>query len=257
MKSNYKLIFPLILFLIALAFGCRKPAATTAQTGIFGLHIHTYVDTNSFEPGLGSGEYTQEFPDADGRWINITRANIYVSNVGLHSKTSGNWYTIPGSILLKRLESEIYNIDTVPADTYDNVRFTIGVTSSLNSQSPSSFSTTSGADTVLSANENLMYAGSGKGYYYLYLTGNYDTSSAHNGTKLVPFSYQLYGDTLQVSPASASGSNDFTILPVSSAPGPQLLHIIFDYGKLLKTTPQISNIRGMIRYECSTPDGDC
>jgi hypothetical protein len=239
------------------------------------LHLHTYIDTNLVSTGLGSAEYTQEFPDHNGRWMNITYANVYITNVGLHSHTTGNWYTIPGSILLKRLENEVYIIDSVPTDTYDNVRFTFGLGSALNSSPPSSYSTSMGPDTVLSIIESAMYASATNGYYFMYLAGNIDTSSAHNLNHPIPFIYQIAGDTALISPPTASGGNSFSIIPTSQFGGPQLVHIIFDYGKLLQSfpitaptnvntfttpalaTPVLDSIPGMFRYECSVPNGDC
>ena len=270
MKSNYKFLLLILVLMLVILFGCRQPAAKTiAQKALFGLHLHTSIDTNQLATGLNPGEYSQEFQGPNGQWINITNANIYLTNVGLHSTTTGQWYTIPGSILLKRLENEEYSIDSVPVDTYDDIRFTVGLNSSLNSGAPSSYSTTSGPDTVLSNNESALYAGTGNGYYFVTLTGNIDTSALHNLNHPIPFTYQLAGDTFQVSPPSASSGNTFSIIP--GVPGAQFVHIIIDYGKLLQSfpitapvnirtttpTPMLDSIKTIFFYECSTPNGDC
>ena len=270
MKTNFKLLLLIPVLMLIVLFGCRKPATKTAtQKALFGLHLHTSIDVNQLATGLSTGEYSQVFQDKNGRWVNITNADIYLTNVGLHSATTGQWYTIPGSILLKRLENEEYSIDSVPVDTYDNLRFTVGLNSSLNSSAPSSYSSTSGADTVLSNNESALYAGANQGYYFLTITGNIDTSAAHNLNHPIPFTYQLAGDTFQISPPAASGGNTFSIIP--GVPGAQFVHIIVDYGKLLQSfpitvpvilkttspTPQLDSIKNIFLYECSTPDGVC
>ena len=220
--------------MVVALFGCRKAATTAAtQKALFGLHLHTYIDSNLVS--TGTGQYGQWYQDKNGRWMNITTANVYITNIGLHSATTGRWYTMPGSIMLKRLENEIYSLDSIPVDTYDNLRFTFGLGSTLNAGVPSSFSSTTGADTVLSITEPTMYAGAGNGYYFMSLAGNVDTSASHNMNHLIPFSYQLAGDTFQVSPPVASEGNTFDIIP--NVPGAQLLHLVLDFGKLLQGVP--------------------
>ncbi len=269
MKNNYKFLFLVPVVMLAFLFGCRKPATTAAaQKALFGLHLHTYIDTNLVSTSLtDTVQYGQWFQDHNQRWMNITNASIYISNIGIHSSTTGQWYNLQGSVMLKRIENEQYAIDSVPVDNYDNVRFTIGLGSALNNNPPSYYSG-SGipvADSVLTASENIMYAN--PGYYFLYLTGYAGTTSGHSNP--VPFSYQLAGDTFQVSPPSASQNNIFPIIP--NVPGAQYVHIIFDYGKLLQSfpitapvnlktttpTPQLDSIPGIIRYECATPGKDC
>jgi hypothetical protein len=271
MKNNYKFLLLIPVIMLILLFGCRKPASTTTQQkAFFGVHLHTYIDTNLVSTGLSANtEYAQWFQDHNGRWMNITTANVYFTNVGLHSATTGQWYTLQGTIRMKRMEYEEYDLDSVPVDTYDNVRFTVGLGPGYNNNPPSYYSGAGipATDSVLSTSESVMYAN--PGYYFLYLTGNVDTSAGHNLIHPIPFSYQLAGDTFQVSPPTAAQGNSFSIIP--NVPGAQLVHIIFDYGKLLQSfpitspvniksttpTPVLDSIPGMFRYECSVPNGDC
>ena len=114
LQNSFKILVCTAGLIGIILVGCRKPENSGTQKGVLGLHFHTYVDTNTFETGLGSAEYSQEFPDHNGRWMNITTANMYITNISLHSSTSGNWYTIPASIMMKRMENEVYIIDSVP-----------------------------------------------------------------------------------------------------------------------------------------------
>lgn len=273
MKNSIKLLLLVPVIMLAVLFGCRKPASNTpVQKAYFGLHLHTYVGPNLVN--TGDSVYQQWYQDANGRWMNITNAFVYFTNVGLLSTTTNQWVTLQGSIRLKRMEYEEYDLDSVPVDTYDNVRFTVGLGPQFNNNTPSYYSTTSGLpanDSVLSQTEAAMYAGppASNGYYFMYLTGKVDTSATNNRNHVFPFSYQLAGDTFQVSPPSAAQGNTFSILP--NVPGAQLVHIIFDYGKLLQSfpitapvnikstvpTPVLDSIPGMFRYECPTPNGNC
>ena len=281
LQRNYKIIPLTIAIMVIVLIGCRKPAPgnTSTQMAYVGLHLHTYIGDSIISPGVDpsvgvTNVYDQEWHDAAGRYEFLTMANVYISNVAFYSSTKKQWYTMPGSLLMKRIENEEFNIDSVPADTYDSVRFTVGLGPDYDSKAPSSYSTnpSSGADTVLSTNESFMYGGSSNGYYFMNIAGNVDTSALHNGTGLIPFAYGLGapGDTLQVT-IPPTATNSFQILP--NLPGAQLVHIIFDYGKLLQSIPITTptniaapngnwmpvwnNVPGMFRFECSSPNQDC
>ncbi len=270
------IIYPLIAIAFAMMIligGCTKVNNGNPQA-LVGLHFHTYIDTNLVDPFLYP---TQGFADSLGRLEHLSAAQFYVTNLSFRNKSSQVWYTIPGSVFLKRISNEVYPVGSIPAGTYDAIGFTIGLGNSLNSQSPSAFSTTTGADTVLSATEQSTMWGSAmagmtgtpSGYTFINVIG-YD-SADH-----LPFSYQIggYGDTVQVTlpyPAGFTiGANEPSVL--------QLVHVIADYGKLLQTirpmTPSntnstfygpnpapanstLNNIVNMFRYECPVPNGDC
>ena len=168
----------------------------------------------------------------------------------------------------------------VPADNYDDVRFTVGLSAALNGGSPATY-TAAGVDTVLSSVESAMYFGTGEGYKFLSVAGVVDTTYNNSGTHLIPFSYDLgaTGDTAVITlPVQA-----FTLQPSANVGGTvQYVHIICDYGHLLQNIPIVStpsartastngvipqigsiaaqiwnNLLGMFRYECSTPNGNC
>lgn len=270
------IIYPFaVVALAALLFtsGCHQNNNSN-PTALVGLHFHTYIDTNLVDPGVYA---TQYFLDSLGRLELLTGAQFYVSNLSFRNKSSQQWYTIAGSVFLKRIQNEVYPVGNIPAGTYDAIAFTIGLGNTLNSQSPSAFSTTTGYDTVLSTTEQAVMWGSGmagmtgmpSGYTFLNVQG-------YDSTDHIPFSYQIggYGDTVNITLPYPAGftiaANEPNIL--------QLVHVIADYGKLLQTvrpinssnnnssfygtTPNTSNslwnnIIKMFRYECPVPNGDC
>jgi hypothetical protein len=276
MKSinNIKYTFLAVVFaaLIMAGSGCHQ--TNGSPQALVGLHFHTYIDTNLVDPVLYP---TQWFQDSLGRLEHLSAAQFYVTNLSFHNKSSQQWYTIAGSVFIKRISNEVYPVGNIPAATYDAISFTVGLGNALNSQSPSAFSTTTGYDTVLSTTEQAVMWGSGmagmssmpSGYTFMNVQG-YD-SADH-----IPFSYQVggYGDTVNITLPYPAG---FTI--AANEPSTlQLVHVIADYGKLLQTVRPInstnnnssfygvtpgtansiwSNIIKMFRYECPVPNGDC
>lgn len=281
MKStnNIKYSFLAVVFALIVIAGssCHKTNNSSPQA-LVGLHLHTFIDTNLIDPVLYQTEY---FTDSLGRLEHLSTAQFYVSNIGFRNKSTQQWYTIPNAVILKRIQSEEYPIGNVPAGTYDAMQFTVGLGNALNSQSPMAFSSTTGADTVLSATEQSVMWGSGmagmagmgavSGYTFVNVQG-YD-SLDH-----LPFSYQVggYGDTVQIIMPYAAG---FTL--AANEPGVvQYIHVLADYGKLMQTVRPITptnnisyfwgngttpatassiwnNIIRMFRYECPTPNGGC
>jgi hypothetical protein len=283
-KVHGSIALTVIAILLA-SSGCTKVTKTPpSQTAQFGLHLHTYIDTNLISPGVPTGNgfplYQQEFPDHAGRYEYFTQANIYITNVSLHSTTKG-WVTVPGSLILKRIENEPYTLGNILSDTYDSAAFTVGLGPNYDNTSPSSHSATSSQpDTVLSSLESVMYNGTGNGYYFLSLTGFVDTSAGQHNVNPIPFSYRLgtNGDTLRVIIPSEpiAANNIFTLPPSSQVPTVQLVHIIFDYGKLIQSFPITAPVNvnsftspsgtwmpiwnmvpGMFRFECYIPNGLC
>jgi len=277
MKSINNIKFPfLIAAVVFILTGCHKTNNNATPTALVGLHLHTYIDTNLVNT---PGGLTQEYPDHNGRWEVFTLAQFYLTNLQLHNAQTQQWYLVTGSILLKRVQNEEYIIANVPAATYDDLRFTVGLNNTLNSAAPSTYPTSGSPDTVLSSTEQAVMWGSNStaiGYTFMNLQGFVDTSAAHNLTNAIPFSYQLGGmnDTVQIT----LPVNQFTL--VANDPAVQLIHIICDYGKLLQNTPMLSpttgsffgtspqqnvatsiwtiiNVQGMFRYECTTPTTDC
>ena len=263
-------------FILFAASGCTKEKNSSTATALLGLHLHTYIGDSLVDPSA----LNVYIPDSLGRVEKLSHAQFYITNVSLHSTTKG-WYTVPNSLILKREENEEYTIGTVPADNYDDVRFTVGLGPAYNNTTPASHNNSSGQDTVLSSTlEAAMYYGAGQGYKFLSVAGFVDTSAANNGNNQIAFSYDIggNGDTVNITlPQEA-----FTLLPSTSVGGTvQYVHVICDYGHLIQNVDIVhnvnarigntygtgqqpgiatqvwNNILSMFRYECSTPNGDC
>ena len=258
---------------ILLLGGCTKVNNTNPLATV-GLHMHTSIDTVQIDPLASNLFYT----DSNGRMERLTLAQMYITNVSFRNKASQQWYTIANSIILKRIQNELYPIGSIPAGTYDAVRLTVGLDNSLNSAMPSSYSPTIGPDTVLSVNEQAVMwlshmagiTGVASGYTFANVQG-------YDSTNHVAFSYQMggYGDTAVITLPYTAG---FTI-QANQPQAVQYIHIIADYGKLLQninfvtaptgsfysTNPTNvtnasnawSNIINIFRYECLVPNGDC
>lgn len=254
----------LTIIVVMIMSGCHK-VNNSAPTALLELHMHTSIDSTQLNPSTPN----VFLPDSLGRLEELTTAQFYLTNVSIRNSATQQWYTIPNSIIIKRIQNEQYIIGNVPAGTYDDIRFTVGLSNTLNSQAPSSYSSITGADTVLSTIEQNVMWGSGStslGYTFMYVKG-------YDSTDHVAFNYQLggFGDTVQVTlPVQifTLGANEPQI--------PQPIHIICDYGKLLQNinisaspsgsfygpnqnaaTAVWNNIIHMFRYECSTPNGNC
>jgi hypothetical protein len=276
--NNYTKTF--LLATVALLFiisGCTKVKPTPTQaTAYFGLHLHTAIADSQVAPSA----LNVYIPDSLGRVEQLYHAQFYMTNISLHSSTTNSWYVMPNTYILKREENEEYDLGNVPADNYDDLRFTVGLGPTLDNGSPSNYSTT-GTDSVLSSLESFMYFGTGEGYKFLSVAGVVDTTHNNSGTNLIPFSYDLgaNGDTVVITlPVNA-----FTLQPSANVGGNvQLVHIVCDYGYLIQNVPIVSNsaarnistngvtpqsgsiaaqiwarIVGMFTYECSSPTKDC
>lgn len=213
---------------------------TTATTVVVGFHFHTTLNgvPGEFNPGQGEQFYT----DVAGRnEALLPPTQFYMTNIGIHL-TNGAWQTFPGQVLLIRMQEREYVLGSIPLGSMDSIRFTVGLGNGLNSQSPSSFSTTSALDSVLSTNEQAAMWGSGmagmanmaSGYTFINFSG-------YDSTDHLPFSYQVggYGDTVNIALGYAGG---FNFVPPLYDGQVNLIHEYFDYGLLLHLAyPNLTN----------------
>jgi hypothetical protein len=257
---------------------CKKvPTTTTTNNSLdtisVGFHFHTFIGGNLVDPV----DYVyQAFQDSSTppRTLHLSAAQFYFSNIAIHLVDSNRWIPLTNLVVIKRISNEIYPIGRIPSDVMDSVRFTVGIGNGLNSQMPSSFSTTSPFDSVLSSTEQAPMWGSGmagmngmaSGYTFMNIIG-------YDSTNSLPFSYQIggYGDTVNV---VLSYSTGFNFVPILGGGELNLFHIVADYGKLLQVlnplTPTntnstfygpapaasntlLNNIKNMFRWECSPP----
>ena len=94
------------LFLTALlgTTSCKKDKTTA--TGTVMLHLHSNIDTSEIELG-------EVYRDADGRQIQLSTAQFYLSNVHL-KKADGSDFAIDGAYILKTVGKEEYLVGKAP-----------------------------------------------------------------------------------------------------------------------------------------------
>lgn len=227
---------------------CHKDKVT--ETGTFMLHLHSNIDTNEIELGTA-------YHDANGRQIQLDKAQFFISNVHL-KKADGSDYALTGAYILKTVAQEEYLVGTAPVGNYQSVTFDVGVDAAANHKDPSTAAATSplsksGADT--------WFGTTSAGYVFLNVAGLVDTSANNNGAVNFPISYKIGSDALLKTVTLPKHTDDF----VMTKDQVMFIHLICDYGVLLngvnfKTESQTStndaiaqkvaaNIPSMFSYE--------
>jgi len=220
-KNIFKISTAAMFVLLLANSSCKQPSPAptpTVQYGTMLFHLHTYIDTNEVDPAAGSTPYKTH----DGRLISLTTARVYLSNIKV-IKADGSTLAITDTVLLKYIQNETYTVANIPAGNYNSVTFDVGIDSPKNHTNPSMYH----APNPLAAQTPPMWFGNtGEGYIFLNVTGTIDTSSAKNGTKMCPFSYQIGSDALINT--IALPKQPFTI----TANAPTEVHIVVDYGAM-------------------------
>jgi hypothetical protein len=220
MSSTKDISLMIAALCLLVAGGCKKDSSTT---GSLYLHLPTYVGTNPVD------SLNKFYADQYGRPMSLSIAQFYISDISLKN-AAGTWYTVPNSYILKLWDKSDYVIPNVPVGNYTGIRFNAGIDVATDTTTPYVHSTT-GADSVLSTSEIFMWFGwQWQGYIYMYLQGNMDISSLHNGSKVIPFIYIVGGN---------SGANLKTITLPDQAISVKMgqthaVNVICDYGKLLE-----------------------
>jgi len=212
----------LALFSAILAFtfsSCKKDKDVTPVTtanGTLLFHMHTNADTVEVE------DYGMVYTMSNNRKILVNRAQLYISNIQL-VKLDGSVYPVAGTILLKKMEEEVYTIGTVPAGNYKSVRFDVGLGTATNGATPAA------ADSTL--NQPVMWFGvtaQPSGFIFLNFEGSIDTTAAANGTvaDMQPFNYRI-GTNSNLKTVALPDQN-YTVSPNQA----QYVHLTIDYNKL-------------------------
>ncbi|MEP6646354.1 MAG: MbnP family protein [Saprospiraceae bacterium] len=180
MKSGFW-IFMLMLsiMLYSLTITSCTDENPAVNPGTLAFHMHTLIDSTEVE------NYGELLTRNDGRRITVSTAQMYISNIKL-IKTDGHIVDAPSTILLINQGQEEYEIGNVPAGNYKTVRFDVGLSNATNASTPSA--------SDLSLNQPSMWFGTTAqpdGFVFLNFQGTIDTSSAGNGTNLIPFIYKI------------------------------------------------------------------
>jgi hypothetical protein len=229
MKPILKLKITAFLLVILIA-GCKNKKngdPSDTATGTLAFHLHTLVGSNEVD------NYNTDYTLTGGRQISVSMAQLYISNIQL-VKLDGSVYNVSNAIVLKLQEIEEITVGTVPAGNYKSVRFTVGLDSTVNHQTPASSNTT--------LYRTDMWFGSSvqpNGFVFVNFQGMIDTSAAANmPNNMASFSYKI-GTDANLKQVSMPNEN-FTITPN----GIGMVHMLIDYNKLF-TGVQLNNVNNL------------
>jgi hypothetical protein len=198
--------------------GCKhdQQSDISAQGNLI-FHLHTMLDTNKVF------QYDTVYFMSGHRKISLSLAQMYISDIQLVKK-DGSVYNMAGTVLLKTLENEVYQIGNAPNGDYKAIRFSVGLDPAENIKIPLGKS-----DSLY--NNPLMWFGSTaqtQRYIFLNLQGKIDTTTNGVGTleNMKPFSYKIGTDAnyKQV----VMNNVIFTIQPGQT----QYVHFMIDYNML-------------------------
>lgn len=218
MNSILKLRITTSILIALLVIGCKNKKSNdpaSIATGSLEFHLHTLVGSTEV------ADYDTIYTLASGRKISVSKAQLYISAIQL-VKLDGSLYTIPNATVLKLQEIEQVTVATVPAGNYKSVRFSVGLDSAVNHQTPATSNTT--------LYRSDMWFGSSvqpDGFVFVNFRGMIDTSSAANmPNNMQSFSYKI-GTNANLKQVSMPDKN-FMVTPS----GIGLVHITIDYDKL-------------------------
>lgn len=215
---------------------CRKdtktpttdPNAATGTNGTLMLHIHTNIDDSEVE------EINTVYSSSDHRKVSVSMAQLYISGIQL-IKSDGTAYDLPGVRILKKIETEEYELGSVPAGNYKSIRFVVGLPPATNTVAPAS------GDSTLNQPDMWFDATvPPSGFVFLSFQGKIDTTHAANGTEaqMQPFSYRI-GTNSNLKTVTMPDQN-YSVIPGQV----QFIHLTADYNKLFSniTLNQAGNL---------------
>jgi len=199
---------------------CNKPSIVTpTDTSTLFLDLHTFIDSNE----VGSPGHL--YPDTNGRAIALNVAQFYISNISI-TNTSGRIFTFPGTYLLKTLGTNTFLAGTIQAGNYASIAFNVGIDPATNDATiPSNYTS---PNPLAPQNPSMWFGSMTEGYIFMKITGSARDNAS---TPAVPISYQIGSDQLYETVVLPTHNPAYTVGIKQSL----TVHIICDYGKLLRT----------------------
>jgi len=208
------LFFLSSLIVVSMVLSSCKEDTAVAKPGFLSMHMHTFIDTTEVE------NYGETLTLAGGRQINVSLAQLYISNVRLLKK-NGDEVAVSSTILVEQ-GLENYDLGDVPSGDYKSIRFDVGLSNTTNASTPGP------GDAVL--NQPSMWFGvtaQPEGYVFVNFQGTIDTTTTLNGVNYIPFIYKIGTNAHRVTITMPDEA--YSVFPDELA----VLHIEADYGKLL------------------------
>ena len=135
----------------------------------------------------------KDYSDSTGRKFNVTTVRYYISNLRLIRRDLSE-KAIEDYLLVNPENSNTYNLGAIAAGSFMGVKFDIGVGPTKNSISPAQYET--GHPLALQQDVSMHYGLESRGYMFMRLEGEVDTSVNINGAVDYPWSFKIGSDAL-------------------------------------------------------------
>ena len=150
-------------------------------------HLHVEISPKFFKAPLSFDALTNKI--SSGQQISVTRLDFLISNIALR-RSDGTWLTQPNrfAYVSAREGHQSFRVNNIPTDTYDQIRFNMGVPSAENHADPSTLA----PDHPLNPNVNGLHWSWQGGYIFLAIEGDWLRANGQRSG----YSYHLANDPL-------------------------------------------------------------
>jgi len=149
--------------------------------------LHVEISLKFFKAPLSFDALTNKI--SSGQQISVTRLDFLISNIALR-RSDGTWLTQLNrfAYVSAREGHQSFRVNNIPTDTYDQIRFNIGVPSAENHADPSTLA----PDHPLNPNVNGLHWSWQGGYIFLAIEGDWLRANGQRSG----YSYHLANDPL-------------------------------------------------------------
>lgn len=174
------------LLLIAVS-ACKKNDNTKLPPNKGTLILH-------FQSSIGNQKIVADsvYRNADSTQLKFQTAQFFMCKFKVQEADS-SWHVFDGYYIMKSLTNSEFVLGDIPVGDYINLAFKVGVDTSSNHLSPTSFPPSS---PLYVTNLTTWFGNTNDGYIFMNVQGQADTSATLNGTPSANFSYQIGEDSL-------------------------------------------------------------
>lgn len=205
--------------------GCTDPLSTNydpdAKEDDGSCEYTTAAVSLHFTHMVGNQPYSTAttYTDADGRQYKLTTARFYLSEAGLHTAAGHEHLEEYTQVVAG---TEHYEMGSVPAGSYEELEFSIGVDSAANHSDPTTYASGHALAATSSTFDHWSW---NSGYIFLKVEGLADTSATMTGTIDGPIMLHIGTDAL-LKTVSLSKALDL------ASGQDKMIHITIDWAKV-------------------------